>query len=53
MIDLHFSPTPNAQKVSIALEYYEKGGGAVIELQWLVPNTSTYVTVPASRLNAQ
>ncbi len=38
---------------SITLEFYENGGGAVMQLQWLRPGTSTYVAVPASSLNAQ
>ena len=40
-------------KRSITLEYYDNGGGATIQLQWLRPGTSTYVNVPASALNAQ
>jgi YVTN family beta-propeller protein len=39
-------------KRSITLEYYENGGGATMQLQWLRPGTSTYVNVPASALNA-
>ncbi len=41
------------QRLSIQLEYYERGGGAVIRLQWLVPGSSSYVAVPTSRLNSQ
>ncbi len=33
-------------KYDIVLEYYEKGGDATMRLQWLVPNTSTYVAIP-------
>ncbi len=40
-----------AGKRSITLEYYEKTGGAVMQLQWLKPGTTTYVAVPASALN--
>ena len=40
------------QRVTVTLEYYERGGGAVMRLQWLTPGTTTYVAVPASRLNA-
>ena len=43
----------SAGRRSITLEYYERGGGAVMQLQWLRPGTSTYQTVPASALNAQ
>jgi len=38
-------------KRSITLEYYDNGGGATMQLQWLRPGTSTYVAVPASALN--
>ena len=41
------------QRVSIKLEYYEKGGGATVRLQWLTPGSSSYVAVPLNRLNAQ
>ena len=39
------------QRVAVVLEYYERGGGAQIRLQWRVPGSSSYVAVPASRLN--
>ena len=39
------------QRVSITLEFYENGGGAVMQLQWLRPNSSTYVAIPESSLN--
>ena len=39
------------QRVSITLEFYERGGGAVMQLQWLRPGTSSYVAVPAASLN--
>ncbi len=41
------------QRVSITLEFYERGGGAVMQLQWLRPGTSSYVAVPAASLNTQ
>ena len=41
------------QRVSIQLEYYDRSGGAEIRLQWLTPGATTYVAVPASKLNAQ
>ena len=44
--------TLSSGKRSITLEFYENGGGAVMQLQWLRPGTSTYVAVPASALNA-
>lgn len=39
------------QKVAVVLEYYDRTGGAQIRLQWRVPGSSSYVAVPASRLN--
>jgi YVTN family beta-propeller protein len=39
------------QRISITLEYYENGGGAVMQLQWLTPGAGSYVAIPASRLN--
>jgi YVTN family beta-propeller protein len=41
------------QRVSITLEYYENGGGAVVRLLWLPPGAATYVPIPAAQLNAQ
>lgn len=41
----------SAGRRSITLEYYERAGGAVIQLQWLRPGMSTYEAVPASALN--
>ena len=38
------------QRVSIRMEYYEKGGGAVARLRWLVPGTSSYGAIPAANL---
>ncbi len=39
------------QRVSIVLEYYERGGGSVIRLQWRRPGSTTFVAVPAAQLN--
>jgi YVTN family beta-propeller protein len=56
------SPTTNTsasirltagQRVSITLEYYERGGGATMQLRWKRPSTSSYVAIPASSLNTQ
>ena len=38
------------QRYSIVVEYYEKGGSAVMRLLWSTPGTSTYAVVPAARL---
>jgi len=38
------------QKVTIRMEYYERGGGAVARLRWLPPGTATYATIPAINL---
>jgi mono/diheme cytochrome c family protein len=40
------------QRVPVKLEYFENGGSAVMQLQWRVPGTTTYVAIPLSRLNA-
>ncbi len=40
------------QRYSIRLEYYERGGGAVMQMLWLPPGTSTYTVVPAASLYA-
>jgi YVTN family beta-propeller protein len=40
------------QRVSIRLEYYEKGGQAVMRLRWLTPGSGTYVAIPAASLYA-
>jgi hypothetical protein len=39
------------QKVPITLEYYERGGGAVIRLQWRTPGATTHVPIPAAQLS--
>jgi MSHA biogenesis protein MshQ len=41
------------QRVSIRLEYYERGGRAVMRLQWRPPGVSSYAAVPATQLYAQ
>jgi YVTN family beta-propeller protein len=38
------------QRVSIRMEYYEKTGGAVARLRWLVPGASAYGVIPAANL---
>jgi PA14 domain len=38
------------QRYSIVAEFYEKGGGAVMQLRWLRPGTSSYVAIPAASL---
>jgi len=40
------------QRVAVTLEYFENGGQAVMQLQWLRPGTSTYVAIPIGNLNA-
>ncbi|HSC01321.1 MAG TPA: PA14 domain-containing protein, partial [Burkholderiaceae bacterium] len=47
------SPTINlvgGQRYSVKVEYYEKGGSAVMRLRWLTPGTSSYVAVPPTSL---
>jgi cytochrome c peroxidase len=39
------------QRVTVQLEYYERGGGAVARLQWQVPGSASFVAVPAAQLN--
>jgi hypothetical protein len=39
------------QKVPVTLEYYERGGGAVIRLQWRTPGAGTHVAIPAAQLS--
>jgi len=38
------------QRYNVVVEYYEKGGGAVMRLQWLVPGGGSYVAVPRANL---
>jgi hypothetical protein len=37
-------------RYTIRMEYYENGGQAVAQLRWKTPGSSSYVTIPASRL---
>jgi YVTN family beta-propeller protein len=37
---------------TVTLEYYEKGGQAVIRLRWLTPGASSYMPIPAANLYA-
>ncbi|MBL8343342.1 MAG: DUF1929 domain-containing protein, partial [Rubrivivax sp.] len=39
------------QRVPVTLEYYERGGGAVMRLQWRRPNNLSYTAIPAANLN--
>jgi YVTN family beta-propeller protein len=39
------------QRVTIRLEYYDRSGAASVQLRWLTPGNSTYVTIPASQLS--
>lgn len=39
------------QRVSVVLEYYERGGDAEMRLQWRPPGSSAYVAIPAAQLN--
>ena len=38
------------QRYNVVAEYYEKGGGAVMRLRWLVPGGGSYVAVPRANL---
>jgi YVTN family beta-propeller protein len=38
------------QRYAITVEYYERGGQAVMQLRWRPPGASSYVAVPANRL---
>jgi mono/diheme cytochrome c family protein len=38
-------------RVSIHLDYYDRTGGAQIQLMWLTPGSSSYVVIPSSSLN--
>ncbi len=55
------SPTTNTsssisltagQRYTIKVEFYERGGGATMQLRWRVPGTTTYTAIPASALAA-
>lgn len=39
-------------RLSVHLEYYERGDGALMQLLWLTPSNWDYVPVPASQLNS-
>jgi YVTN family beta-propeller protein len=39
------------QKVTVQLEYYDRSGGAVIQLRWLKPGEAAYATVPKEWLS--
>ena len=39
------------QRVAVTLEYYERGGGAVMQLLWRLPGTTSYLAIPAANLN--
>jgi YVTN family beta-propeller protein len=39
------------QRVPVTLEYYERGGGAVMQLLWRLPNNKAYNAIPAANLN--
>jgi YVTN family beta-propeller protein len=54
------SPTNNSsgnvnlsagQRYAIVVEYYEKGGGAVMRLRWRLPGTTSYVPIPVGSLH--
>lgn len=38
------------QKYTIRVEYFEKGGNAVMRLRWLTPGAGSYATVPKANL---
>ena len=38
------------QRYAITVEYYERGGNAVMQLRWRPPGASSHVAVPANRL---
>jgi len=40
----------SGQRYSVEVEYYEKGGSAVMRLRWLPPGASSYVAIPRSSL---
>lgn len=51
---LNNSPIFNAvvgQRYPITLEYYERAGGATMQLRWKLPGTSNYVAIPITALN--
>jgi hypothetical protein len=40
-------------RYAIRLEYYEHGGGALVQLHWHVPGSSGPVAIPAAQLAPQ
>ena len=38
------------QRYTVTVEYYERGGGAVMQLRWRLPGTTGYSPVPATSL---
>ena len=52
--DTSSGTSPNAgDRITTTREYHHGAGGAQIRLQWRTLGTSTFVAVPASRLNSQ
>ncbi|MEK8033611.1 PA14 domain-containing protein [Ideonella sp. DXS29W] len=43
-------PLTAGTPADIRLEYYERGGGAVMRLHWLTPGSSTFAAIPAAQL---
>ena len=39
-------------QVDIVAEYYERGGGALMRLRWMMPGETAFATVPAAQLLA-
>jgi YVTN family beta-propeller protein len=40
------------QRVSIVMEYFERGGGAVAQLNWIAPGAASATVIPAAQLYA-
>jgi MSHA biogenesis protein MshQ len=38
------------QRLRIVVEYYERGGQAVMALRWRTPGAATFTPIPANRL---
>ena len=38
------------QRVTITMEYYERGGGATARLRWLRPGSGSYEAIPLNAL---
>ena len=43
-------PLAAAQRVSVRMEYYERGGGAVARLRWQAPGGINFVALPVANL---